>query len=227
LVSTGALANGVSGTNGDDTIIVGEKFMLVSGVWTDKGLASDVNGSVSAFTIGDIHGLDGNDTIEIVNDHDGTFVVSSTVQLRKPSSNVGSIFGDDGNDTIHGSEGPDHIEGGAGDDVIYGFGGSDTIIGGPGDDTLNGGDDDDIIIGGELGSILECGSWACLDYEAECNPLRDYACDACRGGGGNDQIVCADIIDGQSGTDDQCVTAVLGTTTNCEGSTIYNCCSPP
>ena len=58
------------------------------------------------------------------------------------------LFGEEGDDEIHGGAGMDYISGGSGNDLIYGGGGNDSLNGDEGDDTLNGGAGDDEAFGG-------------------------------------------------------------------------------
>lgn len=67
------------------------------------------------------------------------------------------IYGDYGNDEIHGSNISDHLSGGPGSDVIYGNNGGDFIEGGSGVDSLYGGEGDDVLSGGEGADYFDCG----------------------------------------------------------------------
>ncbi|WP_255955404.1 calcium-binding protein [Streptomyces odontomachi] len=58
------------------------------------------------------------------------------------------LYGDDGDDVIHGGAGADMIYGGKGDDTLYGDAGDDTIYGNSGNDVLHGGTGTDTLSGG-------------------------------------------------------------------------------
>ncbi|WP_246745795.1 calcium-binding protein [Ciceribacter sp. L1K22] len=47
---------------------------------------------------------------------------------------TGTVYGEDGNDTLKGGSGAETLDGGAGDDILNGGGGADILIGGTGDD---------------------------------------------------------------------------------------------
>ena len=76
---------------------------------------------------------------------------------RKPSCMSVEVFGDAGNDLIHGSrsndilhggDGNDSLFGGRGNDKLFGDAGNDILLGNQGRDYLEGGDGDDTLIGG-------------------------------------------------------------------------------
>ncbi|MPZ05422.1 MAG: hypothetical protein GEU26_03225 [Nitrososphaeraceae archaeon] len=67
------------------------------------------------------------------------------------------MYGNYGNDEIHGTDKSDHLRGGPGNDTIYGYGGGDYIEGGNGNDTLYGGDGDDVLVGGPGSDYFDCG----------------------------------------------------------------------
>ncbi len=74
----------------------------------------------------------------------------------------GTIWGDSGNDVIHGSfedhaSYAEYLRGEANADTIHGNDGADDIEGGDGDDTLNGGDGADDMDGGQGGDIMTGG----------------------------------------------------------------------
>jgi Ca2+-binding RTX toxin-like protein len=67
------------------------------------------------------------------------------------------MYGNYGNDEIHGTDKSDHLRGGPGNDIIYGYGGGDYIEDGDGNDTLYGGDGDDVLVGGSGTDYFDCG----------------------------------------------------------------------
>ena len=97
--------------------------------------------------------IDTNGNISLVNDHDGTTVLSDTVTVQVTDSG-GNIYSEDvgihlGTDPSAGISGDDNITGTGNDDVIYGFEGSDTLSGGAGDDVIYGdGIKDNVSVGG-------------------------------------------------------------------------------
>lgn len=58
------------------------------------------------------------------------------------------LYGDDGNDVIHGGSGADLVYGGKGHDKLYGDNGNDKIYGNSGNDLLHGGTGTDTLSGG-------------------------------------------------------------------------------
>ncbi|MFD5819720.1 calcium-binding protein [Streptomyces sp. NPDC127038] len=58
------------------------------------------------------------------------------------------LYGDDGDDVVHGGAGADLLSGGRGDDRLYGDSGNDRIYGNSGDDLLHGGTGTDTLSGG-------------------------------------------------------------------------------
>lgn len=69
-----------------------------------------------------------------------------------PHSQV--LFGEGGDDTLHGGSGNDWLFGGDGDDQIFGGMGDDTLFGGAGNDYLDGGTGQNALYGGEGNDIL-------------------------------------------------------------------------
>ncbi|HCO53509.1 MAG TPA: hypothetical protein DIT93_00645, partial [Pelagibacterium sp.] len=61
-------------------------------------------------------------------------------------TNIETVIGGSGDDTIAGSGGDETLHGGAGDDVIDGCGGDDEIHDGSGTDTVTGGEGDDRVV---------------------------------------------------------------------------------
>jgi hypothetical protein len=127
---------GISGGNGDDTIILQDSFYGAA----EGGAGNDSiyiqGGCVSA----DIHGDDGNDLI------DGT---ASSVAL--------TIHGGAGNDTLLGSDYADNLYGDGGSDSLVGNGGNDTFYTrGDTNDTVDGGDGYNIVFAGGGENISNC-----------------------------------------------------------------------
>ncbi|MCA9185641.1 MAG: VCBS repeat-containing protein, partial [Planctomycetales bacterium] len=88
---------------------------------------------------------------------DAAFLINfarHTVQaVESGYANIGipgadNLFGEDGDDTIHGNGGDDKIFGELGDDTAFGDAGRDFILGDIGNDTLHGGSGGDFVSGG-------------------------------------------------------------------------------
>jgi Ca2+-binding RTX toxin-like protein len=111
-------------------------------------------------------GNEGSDTIE-GNDGSDTIYGFHSVTVWSPVSGgtdgPNQLFGNLGDDAIHGGPEADFIRGQKGNDTIFGEQGADTIFGDAGDDTIEGGVDvdhidggtgDDRIIGGDASDFL-------------------------------------------------------------------------
>ena len=108
----------------------------------------------------------------------GTIVDDGTLQITC-GSDIVTIVGIPGNDTLNGTPGRDVIDGLGGNSTIDGLGGNDVLCGGAGNDILTGGAGDDTLFGG---------------------PGRDRL----NGGPGNDRLIGGDGTDrlrGDSGDD--------------------------
>ena len=106
-----------------------------------------------------------------------------------------ALFGGDGNDTIFGNAGDDIIGGGEGMDLILGGEGNDVITGGGGNDDLRGEEGDDTIFGGDA-DIFGFGGDDIIRGGEGNNVLH--------GGSGNDTIYALagnDMIFGEDGND--------------------------
>jgi Ca2+-binding RTX toxin-like protein len=89
------------------------------------------------------------------------------------------LFGGDGDDRMNGSNGHDELHGEAGNDRLYGNGGNDLLDGGGNVDRLFGGDGDDVLVGGSGNDKL----------------MGEAGNDRLTGGAGSD------LLDGGAGTD--------------------------
>ena len=124
----GKLAVLVTGTTGDDKIIIAPKLSFLS-VY--------VNGSIQLFNRTNlsrliVFGREGNDFIQ----------VASTIGYASV------LDGGAGNDKLLGGAGPDTLIGGEGNDHLAGGGGRDLLFGGDNTDYLGGGAGDDLLVGG-------------------------------------------------------------------------------
>ena len=92
-------------------------------------------------------------------DQSGSMDTTSSNDSLGGDNFAGDVFmyGNYGNDEIHGTDESDHLTGGPGNDIIYGYGGGDYIEGGEGNDTLYGGDGDDVVVGGPGADYFDCG----------------------------------------------------------------------
>jgi Ca2+-binding RTX toxin-like protein len=87
--------------------------------------------------------------------YSGTGVVSGTVfgedgnDSLSGGASLDRLSGGLGNDTLSGNTGSDLLDGGDGDDSIFGGAGSDALTGGIGQDTLRGDDGNDVVTAGD------------------------------------------------------------------------------
>ena len=111
---------------------------------TDQGLklsaGSDIYNTVIGMAARDVHGLEGNDTLN-------------------GGSLADSLYGDAGQDLLNGNDGDDSLYGGAGNDTLNGGNGNDLLEGGDGDDVLNGGQGVDTLRGGAGNDVLTTDWW--------------------------------------------------------------------
>jgi Ca2+-binding RTX toxin-like protein len=142
---------------------------VITGSFGDDRIRGGTNGSEI------IIGLSGSDTINgagggtpyddllisnmtIRNNMTDQMAITETTVVNGSSRDTSEfIYGDYGNDEIHGSNRSDHLSGGPGSDVIYGNDGGDYIEGGPGIDSLYGGAGNDVFSGGEGADYFDCG----------------------------------------------------------------------
>lgn len=80
--------------------------------------------------------------------YDFTNVLLTNISSIRGNGGNDTLIGSNGDDTIVGGSGNDLINGGAGNDFLEGSGGNDILNGGSGNDTLNIGAGDDTYIGG-------------------------------------------------------------------------------
>ncbi len=182
---TGATANTVYGTEGDDVLngTAGNDEMY-------GGDGDDVMDGGSGDDV--IFGEAGDDTIygNGGNNHLDGGAGSDTLIGGTDGSNI--IVGGDGADwldggdridTIHGDNGNDALNGYGDNDELYGGNGNDALDGGAGDDYLNGGAGSDILVGNNGNDLLDGGS----DDASEIDVLY--------GGTGNDTYIVNSTID--------------------------------
>jgi Ca2+-binding RTX toxin-like protein len=141
----------VYGTDGADTILIG-----------DKGVSLDGDGDVDiragrqgrpAPLVYEVYGLGGRNTIDAmggggVGTGGGTvnrFHAGDLGDTLRGGNLADELYGGAGNDTIEAREGNDTLSGGAGDDALNAMGGNDELTGGTGADSLIAGDGDDMI----------------------------------------------------------------------------------
>ncbi|MEL6107788.1 MAG: hypothetical protein AAFU85_17320, partial [Planctomycetota bacterium] len=179
----------ISGTNGDDTILIGQLTAdtTKAGVYLGSGAPIEVdmldNGRflVEQFRIA---GLAGDDTIGFYSTLAETAgvlpsdisAISGLSPIELSSLNslsrdfVGVFDGNSGDDILIGSDGRDRLDGGIGSDTAYGFAGDDRLWGDAGEgfaidrDTLFAGEGNDDLIGGQGSNTL---------YAWSFDPLKD------------------------------------------------------
>jgi len=138
----------INGGNGDDTI--------TSGAGPDQIYGGNGNDSIDGGLGADsISGGANNDTVSYATRATAVNVTLNGLaddgaagehdNVGFGTTDVESIMGGSGNDTLTGDADGNYISGGAGKDLIHGMAGSDTIVGGAGGDSLYGDDDNDYI----------------------------------------------------------------------------------
>jgi Ca2+-binding RTX toxin-like protein len=138
----------VEGTNGNDSIVMGENVSGYYFVTVNQQPAQLFSPSIVSAIV--INAYQGDDSIDI----SAMPIGAPGVQAHAGKGND-TVIGSPANDSIWGGLGNDSLSGGAGDDWITGSLGNNTIFGGLGNDTItaggtgnnsvNGGAGDDII----------------------------------------------------------------------------------
>ncbi|MGI0043383.1 MAG: calcium-binding protein [Nitrososphaeraceae archaeon] len=131
----------IKGTENDDVLIANMSIF-----------SSRTSNNFSTSNTDDRSGLTGTTSINdnAISDEERDSLVNDSVRGV-------FMYGNYGNDEIHGTDKSDHLRGGQGNDIIYGYGGGDYIEGGEGNDTLYGGDGDDVLVGGLGSDYFDCG----------------------------------------------------------------------
>nr|WP_280529685.1 cadherin domain-containing protein [Novosphingobium aerophilum] len=217
---TGALADNLSGGDGNDVLVGYDGADTLSG-----GNGDDVlEGGAGADRLdGGANAAGGaGDTVRYVRSA-AAVTVNLTLATAQSGGDAagdvligienvtGSAFGDtltgDGGDNrLFGLDGADTIRGGAGKDVLTGDGGDDWLYGEAGEDNLAGGDGVDRLWGGSEKDVLDGGEGADQLYgEAGDDRLTGgAAADLLDGGDGNDVLLGgadADTLTGGAGND--------------------------
>ncbi|MFB0826320.1 calcium-binding protein [Chromobacterium violaceum] len=104
------------------------------------GAGDDIYNAAAGMAARDVHGQEGNDTLN------GGYLADS-------------LYGDAGQDVLNGNDGNDSLYGGDGNDTLNGGAGNDLLEGGDGDDVLNGDDGSDTLRGGAGNDRLTTGWW--------------------------------------------------------------------
>jgi Ca2+-binding RTX toxin-like protein len=138
---TGALAS-VSGGKGND-VIKGDSAAVLFG---DDG-NDRIDGGGGLYGEGSFGGA-GNDTMTNCDTGCTGGPGNDSLTGKASGQDSNGLFGDDGNDVIHGGAGADVVEGGKGDDKLYGGSGNDKISGGSGNDKIYGNSGNDLLHGG-------------------------------------------------------------------------------
>ena len=132
----------IAGNGGDDYIVAG---------LGDDTIYGDAGNDQIYGSQGNDHlfGGEGNDYIS--DDENDDFITGGPGNDRifaGPGA-IDTVFGDEGDDEIHGGDGIDELIGNEGDDIIYGDGDTDTMFGSEGNDYMDGGDSVDEMMGQE------------------------------------------------------------------------------
>jgi Ca2+-binding RTX toxin-like protein len=137
----------VTGGTGNDTIDGGDDVdtAFYSGNFADYEMVEIL---YNTFTIRDLRGIDGTDTIIDVNK------LSFADGVRDVVIQGVEIIGDDSAEEFTGGGFADHLDGAGGNDTLSGAGGHDKLEGGAGADTINGGDGNDSVEGDDGNDTL-------------------------------------------------------------------------
>ncbi len=193
---------------GDDSISGGEADDLLSG-----GEGSD---TLSGGAGHDVLIIDADDLLENIDGGEGFDVAhvsgEEAVFIDLGATNLETIYGNEGNDSLFTTgDGDVLIQGGGGDDSITGGAGNDMLAGGEGADTINAGAGDDIVFmdaadgvdnidGGEGYDALYI-----ADTEAVTIDLSEHGFEEGHGGSGDDNIFTssdeATLLTGGDGND--------------------------
>ena len=137
----------LSGGAGDDMLSDGGGADKLFGDAGDDTLVASVDAAADVFD-----GGAGTDTLDlsaaklaVAVDLDGQSAVGEEIG-EDTVTNIETVIGGSGDDTIAGGGGDETLHGGAGDDVIDGCGGDDEIHDGSGTDTVTGGEGDDRVV---------------------------------------------------------------------------------
>jgi len=135
-----------------------ENLSLISTADNGEGNFLDnlIEGS-SASIAYELHGNDGDDTLEGNNNGDLLYGDAGNDILRGYDG-TDTLYGGSGNDELEGGDGNDKLFGDADNDFLYGNKGQDDLFGGDGNDVLEGGDGDDLLEGGKGDDTLKGGN---------------------------------------------------------------------
>ncbi|MFF3406475.1 calcium-binding protein [Streptomyces sp. NPDC002742] len=148
---TGALAT-IYGGKGNDVIMGDSAAVLFGNDGNDR-----IDGGGGLYGEGSFGGA-GNDTMTNCGTGCSGGPGNDSLTGNASGQDSNGLFGEDGNDVIHGGAGTDVVDGGKGDDKIYGGSGNDKISGGKGDDKLYGDSGDDMIYGNTGNDLLHGGT---------------------------------------------------------------------
>jgi Ca2+-binding RTX toxin-like protein len=139
-------ADTLDGGEGDDLYFVGAGHLLMDTGTQGYDLAVILNAA------GDAIDLTGWSGVERIEGNAGDDEIDASALSEDLF-----IWGNAGNDTLHGGGGSDTLLGGDGADSIIGGAGQDTILGWTGDDTVDAGDGDDLVYVFESGDVVRGG----------------------------------------------------------------------
>lgn len=141
---------------------------------------------------GFISGTDAGETLSTTPSVGIIYAGAGNDTLSNYGGGFAALFGDSGDDTVHGSIDQDLLVGGLGDDTVYGYSGDDELYGGHGQDTLQADAGEDYLSGGAGNDIL-------LGGAGNDTIEGDDGIDTIDAGAGNDTVrggLGNDIIDG-------------------------------
>lgn len=172
LFLAGAGKDSITGGTGNDTIDGGDDVDIAfySGNFADYEITEIL---YNTFTVRDLRGIDGTDTIIDVNK------LSFLDGVRDVIIQGIEIIGDDTDEDYTGGGFSDHLDGAGGNDTLSGAGGHDLLDGGSGGDLLDGGEGNDSLEGDDGADTLAGGNGT----------------DTLAGGAGGDTYVLGDETD--------------------------------
>ncbi|MBC7821608.1 MAG: hypothetical protein IAG10_32380 [Planctomycetaceae bacterium] len=217
-----ATASGLSGTNGDNVIDLGDMseaaYVLLSSLTVKAGGGNDVITGSPLTTLNEVifggrgdDSIDGGNGSDVLNGEDGNDTITGGAggvddgdDTILGGAGTDVLTGGDGNDNIKGQIGNDSIVAGAGDDRIDGSDGNDTLNGGDGNDSILAGNGNDVVFGDDTDGAVAPGNDT-IDGGAGFDLIRgEEGDDSINGGDGNDIIgggTGDDTLNGGNGND--------------------------
>ena len=156
----------LSGQAGDDTLNGGSGNDTLDG-----GAGADAIAGAGGTDIADYSGRSARVSLSL----DGQANDGETGEGDNLASDIETLSGGAGDDTLTGNSSANTLQGGPGNDTLSGSGGNDNLQGSVGDDTLDGGDGGDAMDGGAGDDTLRGGSGADSFTGGPGTDLADYA----------------------------------------------------